>query len=255
MRRPPAFLNLIFSRRTIRRFRPGKIDPDVLKIILEAGQSAPYYYQAFCFILLERHELKNEINEICGGDFINKAGASIVVCLDLNRVSRLLDRLGIVHVLKADTYPVESALGIFESGLAVMNLILAAEVMGYGTLILDCGLYECERLSEILKLPHGVIPLVIVCIGEKDENPPARPRWPLEVLLHIDSYRQLTDEEAERFLEITDRTYSVEGYLKKYAGWTGSYRDYLASRTVLTKEMRRTYENISMFLRRRGLRT
>ncbi|GBC68802.1 NADPH-dependent oxidoreductase [archaeon HR01] len=254
MRRPAAFLNLIFSRRSIRRFRPGKIDAEVLKIILEAAQSAPYYYQAFCFILLEKPEIKREINESCGGDFIEKAGASIVVCLDLNRISGLLDRLGIVHVLKADTYPVESVLGVFESGLAVMNLIMAAEVMGYGTLILDCALYECERISEILKLPHGVIPLVIVCIGEKDENPPPRPRWPLESLFHVDGYRMLSDEESERFLENMDKAYSVEGYLKKYAGWAGSYREYLANRALLTREVRRAYESISAFLRRSGFR-
>ncbi|MEM3032092.1 MAG: hypothetical protein QXK39_04175, partial [Nitrososphaerota archaeon] len=206
------------------------------------------------FILVERAELREELYKICGSDAIRQAGAALVVCLDLKRVTTLLDSLVTEHVLRADAYPAESLLGVFEVGLAVMNAILASEIMGYGTLILDCGLYECERISEVLKLPAGVIPLVVLLIGEKDEAPPQRPRWPIETVLHVDGYTPVSAEDVERYVATVDRLLGQEGYLKKYAGWTGSYREYLAQRTLLTKEARKANEAVSSYLRRRGLR-
>jgi FMN reductase (NADPH) len=254
MRRPHALLNIIFSRRSIRRFRPSVVDRDVLRVIIEAAQSAPYYNQAYSFILVERADLREELHGICGGEAVRQAGAILVVCLDLHRVEALLDSLGVEHVLKADTYPVESILGVFETGMALMNAVLASEIMGYGTLVLDCGIFECERISEILKLPIGVIPLAILCIGERDERPPPRPRWPLENILHVDGYAPVSRKDVENYLGIVDKMLGSEGYLKKYADWTGSYRDYLAQRTLLTKDVRKIYEDISAFIRRRGFR-
>ncbi len=254
MNRRHALLNIIFSRRSIRRFRPGVVDREVLKVIIEAAQSAPYYNQAYAFILVEKAEFKEEFGRLCGNDAVKQAGAILVVCLDLNRVGAVFESLGVEHVLRAEVYPVESVLGVFEAGMALMNAIIASEIMGYGTLVLDCGLYECGRISELLKLPQGVIPLALLCIGEKNERPPPRPRWPLENILHVDGYTPVSRNDVDNYLGVADRMLGSEGYLKKYAGWTGGYREYLAQRVLLNKDVRKIYEDISSYIRRRGFR-
>jgi hypothetical protein len=114
-------------------------------------------------------------------------------------------------------------------------MITASEALGYGSLLLDCGLFECEMLVELLKLPSGVIPLVLLLVGEKDENPPARPRWSVEKILHIDAYRQVSNEDVERYLADVEKTLASENYLMKYANYKGRTENILPRERLPTK--------------------
>jgi len=242
------------SRRSIRKFRSTTINEDEVRLIVETGQSAPAYFQAYSVVWLRDRNLVERVAAICGSEAIKQATATFLVCVDLNRLGILLQKVSPDNFLKLDTYPAEALLSVFETGLFVENMITASEALGYGSLLLDCGLYECEMLVELLKLPAGVIPLVLLLVGEKDENPPARPRWSVEKILHIDAYRQATDEDAEKYLAHVEKTLSSENYLMKYANYKGSYREYLAERTAADKEVKQLYERLSSYLRKRGLR-
>jgi nitroreductase len=247
-------IGLLISRRSIRKFRSTAINEDEVRLIVETGQSAPAYFQAYSVIWLRDRNLVEKVAAICGSEAIKQAAATFLVCLDLNRLGILLQKVSPDNFLKLDTYPGEALLSIFETGLFVENMITASEALGYGSLLLDCGLFECEMLVELLKLPSGVIPLVLLLVGEKDENPPARPRWSVEKILHINAYRQVSNEDVERYLADVEKTLASENYLMKYANYKGSYREYLAERTAADKEVKQLYERLSSYLRKRGLR-
>ena len=166
----------------------------------------------------------------------------------------MLESLGHQHILRLDKYPVEALYAVFEAGLVAENICLAAEALGYGTALVSCALLECKDMVEFFKLPDGVIPLIFICIGERAENPPQRPRWPLNVVFHKDEYRPVSLEQVEEYIEETNRAYSAESYLRKYANWHGSYRDFLVERTLATKDIKKSYDVLSSFLRKKGLR-
>ncbi|MEM2238468.1 MAG: nitroreductase family protein [Candidatus Caldarchaeum sp.] len=247
-------LGLLLSRRSIRRFRKTAMGEDVLSMIVEAGQSAPAYLQAYSIIWVRDEKLVEETASICESENVRQASAVLLVCLDLNRLAAFLQSVVPDNFLKLDTYPAEVLLSVFETGLVVENMIIACEALGYGSLLLDCGVMECERFVELFKLPHGVIPLVVLLIGEKDENPPPRPRWGIKNILHIDSYKPVSHADVKEYLVTVEKTLASEGYLMKYAGFGGSYAEYLAERMKVTKEIRQSYEQLSAYLRKRGVK-
>ncbi|MEM2871054.1 MAG: nitroreductase family protein [Candidatus Caldarchaeum sp.] len=247
-------IGLIFSRRSIRRFRKTEMDEDTLSVIVEAGQAAPAYLQAYSIIWVRDEKTVEELSSVCESEVVKQASAVLLVCLDFNRLSTLLQNITNDHFLKLDSYPAEVLLSVFETGLVVMNMITASEAYGYGSLLLDCGLYECERLVELFKLPHGVVPLALLLIGEKDENPPRRPRWGLKNILHVDSYKPADQDDVIEYLSTAEKTLSTEGYLMKYANFAGTYVEYLAERLRASKDVKQSYEQLSAFLRKRGLK-
>lgn len=249
-----SVLGLLASRRSIRRFRKSSISEEILQLIVETGQSAPSYLQAYSVIWLRSEKLIESAFETCGTEAIKQASAVLLVCIDFNKLEIFVESVTSDHFLKMDAYPAEVLLGVLEVGLVVENMVVASEALGYGTLLLDCGIYECEKFTEMLKLPHGVIPLTILLIGEKDESPPPRPRWPLHTVLHVDSYKPITSADAQKYLESAERLLASEGYLLKYANFKGTYAEYLAERFRANKELRQSYNALSSFIRKQGLK-
>ncbi|MEM1666646.1 MAG: nitroreductase family protein [Nitrososphaerota archaeon] len=249
-----SLLNIIYNRRTIRKFKPADIPEELLNMIVEAGQRAPSYNQAYSFILVSDKEKRKALEDICDVKYISNASAIIVICSDLNRVSKMYDYLNRNHVLTSDEYPVETIYSIFETGLATQNMIIAAEVLGFGTALLDCVLVEAERVAALLELPKGVIPIGLLCIGEKDELPPKRPRWPLRIVFHKNKYREPNPYEIANYVEESAEIYDQEGYLMKYAGIPMKYKDYLIAKVERTKEVEKKYEKLSKFLRKLGFK-
>ncbi|MEM1945754.1 MAG: nitroreductase family protein [Candidatus Caldarchaeum sp.] len=247
-------LGLLLSRRSIRRFRKTAMGEDVLSMIVEAGQSAPAYLQAYSIIWVRDENLVEMVASICESEPIRQASAVLLVCLDFNRLAAFLQSVVPDNFLKLDAYPAEVLLSVLETGLVVENMIIASEALGYGSLLLDCGVMECERLVDVFKLPHGVVPLVILLIGEKEENPPPRPRWSIKNILHINSYKPVSQADVGEYLRTVEKTLSAEGYLVKYAKFAGSYAEYLAERMMVTKDIKQSYEQLSAYLRKRGVK-
>ncbi len=249
-----SLLNLIYNRRTIRKFKPADIPEDILHMIVEAGQRAPSYNQAYSFILVSDKEKRRALEEVCGIKYISNASAIIVICSDLNRVNKMFNYLNPNHVLTSNEHPVEVIYSIFETGLATQNMIIAAEVLGFGTALLDCVLVEAEQVAALLELPKGVIPIGLLCIGEKDELPPKRPRWPLHIVFHKNKYREPNSYEIANYVEESSETYDQEGYLMKYAGISMKYKDYFIAKIEKTKEVEKKYEKLSKFLKKAGFK-
>ncbi|MCL7384952.1 MAG: nitroreductase family protein [Thaumarchaeota archaeon] len=249
-----SLLNIIYNRRTIRKFRPADIPEEILNMIVEAGQRAPSYYQAYSFILVSDKEKRKALEDICEAKYISNASAIIVICSDLNRVSKMFSYLTPNHILTSDEYPIETIHSIFETGLATQNMIIAAEVLGFGTALLRCVLSEAERVAALLELPKGVIPIVLLCIGEKDEIPPKRPRWPLHIVFHKNKYREPNPYEIANYVEESSEMYDREDHLIKYKGIPMKYKDYLTMKVERTKDTEKNCEKLSKFLRKVGFK-
>lgn len=67
--------------------------------------------------------------------------------------------------------------------------------MGLGICYLGSTLANCEKIAEVLQLPHQVVPVVGMVVGYPDENETRKDRLPVSGLVHHDTYRQYTDEE------------------------------------------------------------
>lgn len=68
--------------------------------------------------------------------------------------------------------------------------------------------YYADKIAERLKLPQKVFPLVGLTVGYPAENPPTRPRYPLEFVLFENEYPELDKNAVNRAKkEMNDETY------------------------------------------------
>ncbi len=244
-----SVINLLKSRRSIRIFKPVNLPDEIVKLLLEVGVRAPPFYQLYSFIWVKSFEKREKLAELCKVESAKNASIILLACGDLRRFSRMLDILEHKHVLSSDKHPVETIISIFETALAVENIIIAAESLGLGSVILDCPLLYAQSIAQLFELPRGVVPLALICIGVRGETPPLRPRLPLNIVLHEDTYREPADDELKNFISLLDKHMEYENYVKKYTGRDIKFIDYIKAKTELTKQIEKDNEALVKYLR------
>ena len=224
---------------------------EIAEMILEAGVRAPTYLQSYKIIQVKDKEVKERVADLCEGqdELIKNAAAVFLICADLHRTRRMLDLLGHRHVLKSDKHPVESMSAVIDSAFLIENMIIAAEALGYGSTVLDYPLVKPREFANLFQLPKGVTPLLLLCIGERGEVPPLRPRLPLEAVLSTDRYEDVSDEILEDYLRRLEDSMNRENYVKKYTGLDMKFLEYLRLRTVLDDASKKIYDAVEKYLK------
>ena len=75
---------------------------------------------------------------------------------------------------------------MYDLGLATQNLCLAAHDSGLGTVIV--GLFDHDKVGEIIKLPSEHEVLVLVPLGYPDHEPSPPKRRELQEFVHYDTF-------------------------------------------------------------------
>jgi nitroreductase len=246
---------LFFQRRSIRRFSSKSVKEDEIKKIVEAGQRAPTAcnLQTYSIIWIRDAKLKEKVFNACAvTGSIRTAPVVFVVCADVRRLSKVLDHLNYKHCLKRSHGHVIKLMSIMDASLVAENMTLAAECLGLGSVFVGSALAN-QKLVEILKVPTGVLPLALLCVGHPAEKPPIRPRWPLSSVLHVNCYKDLTEQEIIAFLKHMDSELQKEGYYQKYGNREASYRysDHIKFKTAL-KRIKEEDAEIIPVLRKKG---
>ena len=106
-------------------------------------------------------------------------------------------------------------LGIQDVAYYAQNMVLAAESLGLGTVMLGAAPNLSEELSEIFDLPDRVFPVVGMVLGWPAESPAPRPRIPTRFVLHKDVYHDLTEADVTEAMSVMDAGLIREGYYAK----------------------------------------
>ena len=161
-------LEIIKTRRSIRKYKDTPIPKAKITAMLEAAMLAPSACNTrpWRFIAITSRDVLNRL-----ADAHNWAKMLYTAPLAI-----------IVVALPAtqEGHPVDLPKGFYpqDCGAATQNILLQAEAMGYGSCW--CGVYPKPVqpvISEILEIPEGEIPFNIIAIGEKDEAPEPRGRY------------------------------------------------------------------------------
>ena len=164
-------MNTIQQRRSIRRFQERDLPDDILIKLLEAARWAPSWANTQCwnFVVVKDNETKRKIQETVSPR--NPSSKAIVNAPVLLVVCGQLKKSGYYN----DQYPTKFGdWFMYDLGLATQNLCLAAHDSGLGTVIV--GLFEHDKVGEIIKLPpeHEVLVLIPVGYPDHDPSPPKR---------------------------------------------------------------------------------
>ncbi len=116
------------------------------------------------------------------------------------------------------------------------NMVTAAESLGMGSCFIGAAPYMSEKLREKCCLPDHVFPLVILAMGFPAEDPPVRPRYPMEFHLYEERYPEMTDEMVKSAMEEMDRGYLEQDYYRN-AGFMIPWRTSPGPRSIPSTTM------------------
>lgn len=191
----------MLNRKSIRKYKDKVPSDEVIETVVRAGQQAPFAYQ-FCSLLLSRHREKNPLG----------APLLFTVCVDSHRFEAIMAKRN-WRITQNDLSLL--LFGIQDAALMAENMVIAAESLGLGSCFLGNAPYRAARIVEAYKLPPRVFPLVQLAMGYPAENPPPRPRYPLEYTLFEDEYPEFDDALIQQAMDVMDGGYLAQEYYRQ----------------------------------------
>jgi len=215
-------IKTMLSHKSIRKYTGEIPSDDVIKAIVRAGQQAPFAYQCYS-ILMSRDKRQNPY----------KAPLLFTICVDPHKFELIMARRKWKLVINDLGLML---LAIQDAALMTENMIVAARSLGLGSCLLGNAPYRADKIAKQYDLPKRVFPLVQLVMGFPAEDPPPRPRYPLEFTLFEDKYPKLDERVIAKAMKQMDEGYLEQDYYRK-----------LKARIPLTAEREETftYENYS----------
>ena len=116
---------------------------------------------------------------------MQSAAEFLVICADLTRVEHCCVEQGLGALEgQAEHYLAATV----DAALMAQNLMLAAESEGLGAVFIGGIRNDPQQVSELLSLPQQVYPVFGLCLGWPNAEPDLKPRLPVDVILHKDTY-------------------------------------------------------------------
>ena len=203
----PVMENLM-TRASVRRFTEQEISEETIAKLVRAGQQAPFTGQMYS-VIVTKDSLQKEKMAGYFGALPRLGNVFMLICVDFARLERFIKAKG-----RENSYEDQRMMimGIQDAAYFAQNIVTAAESYGIGSVFLGRVPWCAKELKEIFKLPNRVWPMVGLVLGYKAEQPPPRPRIPLETVLHCEEYKELDDDGIEAALQIMDAGLLREGY-------------------------------------------
>ncbi len=217
--RDRPLLTTILSRRSRRSFRDTPVPDEVMEAVLEAGRLAPstVNLQTWSFAAFDRETWRETLGQPLplGGQ------RAIVVMADTHRVRSVLD-------VFPDAPLVEYTLGVVNASLAAMNMTLAAEALGLGTVMLSetgrGGFLDTDHLAARLGLPERVVPLLTIVLGyPRGPRPAMPPKLPPETVTFAGRYREADPGVMRSWLEQMQAGYKVSNRGRSFGSQVAVY--------------------------------
>jgi FMN reductase (NADPH) len=193
-------IETMLNRKSIRRYKDQPVADDTIHAIVRAGQQAPFAAQLYSVLLSRK------------GRHPFGAPLLFTICLDAHKIMRIMAKRN-WQVISNDLFLL--LFGIQDATLMAENMVIAAESFGLGSCFLGAAPYMADKIAKQYQLPPRVFPLAQVVMGYPAEDPPPRPRYPLEFTLFEDAYPELTDEMIEQAMQQMDEGYLAQDYYRK----------------------------------------
>lgn len=197
-------------RKSIRKYTDQMPSDEVIETVVRAGMQAPFASQS-CSLLLSKGKKDTDWG----------APLEFVVCVDSYKLERIMAKRN-WKMISNDLMILMFA--IQDATLMAENMVIAAESLGMGSCFIGAAPYVADKIAKEYNLPERVFPLVILVMGYPDEDPPVRPRYPLDYVLFENKYPDFDDETIARAMKEMDDGYlaqdyySADGFMIKISG-------------------------------------
>lgn len=187
-------MQAITERRSIRKYRTEPVTEEALHTILEAARWAPSWANTQCWrlIVVRDEETRSKLAETLRGtrtgrknaatEAVRNAPVVIVACAErkLSGYYKSEDEQRVPATDKGEWW------FMFDVGLAMQNVALAARALGLGTV--HVGLFDASEVARILGIPENIAVVELMPLGRPDEEPPTRPRKAISEFVFDERY-------------------------------------------------------------------
>jgi len=193
-------IKTMLNRKSIRKYTDKAPSDEVIQTIVRAGQQAPFASQLYSVLLSRKKRIP--------------LGAPLLftICVDCYKLALFMARRN-WQVVTNDLSLL--LFGVQDAALMAENMVMAAESLGLGSCFLGSVPYRAERIIQEYKLPPRVFPLVQLAMGYPAQDPPPRPRYPIEFTLFEDQYPEFTEEQIAEAMAAMDEGYLAQDYYCK----------------------------------------
>ncbi len=187
-------LDAVHTRRSIRRFKSQEIEPEKLRQLLEAIRWSPSWGNRQCwkFVLVRNNDLKAKLADCLRSPVaprknlsylaITQAPLVVVACAQrgVSGFWKVGERTGAPATDKGEYWY------MFDLGLAMETLALAAHALGLGTV--HIGLFDAAAAARVINLPPDHAVVEMMPLGYPDEEPKAPARKELKDFVFQDNF-------------------------------------------------------------------
>jgi len=193
-------IQTMLDHKSIRKYTDKMPSDEVIETIVRAGQQAPFASQYYSVMLsrnMERHPYK--------------APLLFTICVDSHKFELIMAKRNWRLITNDLTLLM---FGIQDAALMGENMVIAGRSLGLGSCFLGSAPNRAEKIAEEYGLPERVFPLVQLVMGYPAEDPPPRPRYPLEFTLFEDKYPKLDHNTISRAMQKMDEGYLAQDYYR-----------------------------------------
>jgi nitroreductase len=191
----------MLAHKSIRKYSEEIPSEEVVETIVRAGQQAPFASQYYS-VLLSRKAKRNPWH----------APLLFTLCVDSHKFELIMAKRNWKIVSNDLTL---LFFGIQDAALIAENMVVAGRSLGLGSCFLGSAMFRADKIADEYKLPKRVFPLVQLAMGYPAEDPPSRPRYPMEYTLFEDEYPDLDDKRITKAMRTMDEGYLAQDYYRK----------------------------------------
>ncbi|HOJ43360.1 MAG TPA: nitroreductase family protein [Syntrophorhabdaceae bacterium] len=176
-------MKVIHERRSVRRYKPDPIPEEIILEILNAARVAPSWAntQVLRYIVVKDNKIKESLKEALSPTNPAREAfsqAPIVICQVAQK--------GISGFKKGEPVTVKGDWFMFDAGIAMEHVVLAAWNFGLGTV--HVGSFDAEKAEKVLNIPQGFTIVEMTPVGYFDEVPKPTPRKPLSEYVFLNTF-------------------------------------------------------------------
>jgi len=180
----PEFVEIVKTRRSIRKYEDRKVPPETLTAILEAARWSPSWANTQCWEIVVVHDpgVKQRLQATLPPKGNPAAGAMVQAPVVLALCGRL----------KSSGYYKDQATTkfgdwfMFDLGIACQTICLTAHALGLGTVVV--GLFDHARAKAVLNVPEGYELVAMIPLGFPAKISSAPNRREMAEFTHQDSF-------------------------------------------------------------------
>jgi nitroreductase len=235
-------VQLLENRVSIRSYSDEPVSDETLEAALRAGCRAPTSsnIQAYSVVVVRDAERKQKLAALTGNqEHVAAAPVFLAVCADLSRIARASE----IHDRSTEGLgTMEMGLtAVVDASLAGMAIMLAAESIGLGCVMIGGVRNLPLETAECLGLPPRAFAVFGMCLGWPKARPAQKPRFPVEGVVHAERYDASgCDRVLLRYDGMLSDHYDAQNRPTDRASWTRRVADdfSLPRRTHLRESLR-----------------